>query len=577
MQDEKGDHFEGNSYIVPKWKQNINSNELGWKNKIDMNCQNNNIDEFCNKNEKKKIINNCKMYPLICEEDKDIKKLKCSISTSLNKLKKNSRSKVAYYKEYESENLEEKDIKNVKNIKDIKKESTHYVNQRFEDEEVPKCIKNNSKHIFQESKIIQKKNKSYYDLEPQVIIENMNKAINNSEFIKNMNYYFEEINSNTQSKDENNNDAQSDKTCLDINIEKDKLNEKELSEFMPKISYNDQNGAIFSEKNEVNFAEKNEINFVEKNDANFVEKNDAIFSENDLLKNMNAHVYAFKEHCDYLKIILNELKDLMNIIYTCFQINKNDNCLEKQINSTNIINKWDEYFSQNSKEINLHDHVSKNMNFQKELFYCRTLKINDEKNIYSSEMYNIYVNCLKKFMKNELSVALENIRNILNNPNCEISKEGVVNKIRVNNLQLAGGYTKTEYITKENQNDENNISTLSLSKLINDMSYIRQYIEELKMNCIKENEESQAKIKKQADSSENENGQKKNGKKKNGKKKNEDKNGQSGFDGQSENNNKYQNKISELENELLNTKLLLAQSETLREIELNEIKKSKYN
>lgn len=98
---------------------------------------------------------------------------------------------------------------------------------------------------------------------------------------------------------------------------------------------------------------------------------------------------------------------------------------------------------------------------------------------------------------------------------------------------------------------------LSISKLVSDMSYIRQYIEELKMNCIKENKEVQVKIKKEADSSENKN-------------KNE-------FDGQNENNKKYQNKISELEKELLNTKLLLAQSETIREIEINEIKKSKCN
>ncbi|CXI26495.1 conserved Plasmodium protein, unknown function [Plasmodium berghei] len=527
MQYEKGDNYEGNSYIVPKWKQNINSNELGWKNKIGMNCQNNNIDIFCNKNENK-IVNNCEMYPLICGEDKDIKNLKFSIVTSLNKLKKNNRSKVTYYKEYESENFEGKDINN------IRKESIHYESKYSENEEIQKCRKNNNGNIFQASKIIQKNNKSNYDLEPQVIIENMNKAINNSEFIKNMNYYFEEINSNTQLENENNKAIQADKTFWDINIEKDKLNKKELPEFIPKINYND----------------KNNVNFIEKTN---------IENEKDLLKDMNAHVYAFKEHCDYLKLILNELKDLMHIIYTCFKIKKNDNCLEKQINSTTIINKCDEYFTQNPKEINLHDHVSKNKNFQKELFYCKTLKINDEQNIYSSE---IYVNCLNKFMKNELSIALENIRNILNNPNCEINKEGV-NKIKINNLQLANDYIKTEYITKdeqnkkENQNNENSISILSISKLVSDMSYIRQYIEELKMNCIKENKEVQVKIKKEADSSENKN-------------KNE-------FDGQNENNKKYQNKISELEKELLNTKLLLAQSETIREIEINEIKKSKCN
>ncbi|CAD2089350.1 conserved Plasmodium protein, unknown function [Plasmodium vinckei lentum] len=547
MQDEKGDHIEGNSYIVPKWKQNINRNEMGWKNKIGTNCRNKNIDRFCSEDEKK-IVSNCTQYPLICKEDKDIENLKFSIATSLNKLKKTSRSKVKYYKESGSENIEEKDIKN------SSKECIQCEDQYYENREIQECCKNNNEQIYQESHIIQKNIQPDCHLEREEIIENMNKAINNSEFIKNMNYYFEEGNGNTQSESENNKASQTNETDWCINIEKDKLNKNELSEFISETNYNDKNNSCVNEDKE-----KNNINFIEK-------KN--IANEKDLLKDMNAHVHAFKEQCDYLKLILNELKDLMYIIYTCFKIKKGDNCLEKQINSTTIMNKWDEYFTQNQKEINLHEHVSKNKNFQKEIFYCQTLKINDEQNIYSSEIYNIYVNCLKIFMKNELSIALENIRNILNNPNCEINKEGI-NKMKINNLQLANGHIKTEYITKdeknkeENQNNENNISILSITKLVSDMSYIRQYIEELKVSCIKEDKQTQVKIanpmknKKEPDCSENKIDIE--------------------FDGQNENNQKYQNKISELEKELLNTKLLLAQSETIREIEINEIKKSKYN
>ncbi|VTZ68141.1 conserved Plasmodium protein, unknown function [Plasmodium chabaudi chabaudi] len=528
MQDEKGDHIEGNSYIVPKWKQNINRNEMGWKNKIDMNCRDKNIDRSCSEDEKK-IVNNCTQYPLICKEDKDIENLKFSIATSLNKLKKNAYSKVKCYKESESEKFEEKDIKNCTN------ECIQCEDQYYENGENQKSRKNDNEEIYQESHIIQKNIQPDCHLEREEIIENMNKAIHNSEFIKNMNYYFEEENSNTQSESENNKASQTDETDWTVNIEKDKQNKNELSEFISEINCNNQNNSCVNEDKE-----KNNINFIEK-------KN--IANEKDLLKDMNAHVHAFKEQCDYLKLILNELKDLMYIIYTCFKIKKGDNCLEKQINSTTIMNKWDEYFTQNQKEINLYDHVSKNKNFQKEI-------------------YNIYVNCLKMFMKNELSIALENIRNILNNPNCEINKEGI-NKMKINNLQLANGHIKTEYITKdennkeENQNNENNISILSITKLVSDMSYIRQYIEELKMSCIKEDKQTQVKMasqmknKKQPDCSENKIDIE--------------------FDGQNENNKKYQNKISELEKELLNTKLLLAQSETIREIEINEMKKSKYN